>query len=381
MCARMSASNPVGGFTAVADVGDDRETALEVLAARLRLATLQVVWRQWQALGAEAASRSVQGRRPLQALIDPEALLLVSLVLMSDECGLAELLYDWGGKNSALLNVQRTRKLATAYPARARRHLMNQLTGFAIVARDKGNDARWRSVAEQGEHGDCRFPNELARKPHVATWSMRHGGASVRSGAHATMVGQDAPGVVPGNTPLTRVCLVEDAALTLRLRQAFGVSVKADVLAYLLARVDEAAAVREISEAVACSPATAYAAAEELSAARLVRSLDGQPSSYRAPHESWKQLLGFEDRPPRWAGWSQRYLFLTALLHWADTTSRWPVKSSASVARDRDLVERYRSWFVPGPAVLSIASPHREDWRGILRRAMHDLTGWMNEMA
>ncbi|HEX7980619.1 MAG TPA: hypothetical protein VF461_18590, partial [Gemmatimonadaceae bacterium] len=343
--------------------------------------TLQVVWRQWQALGAEAPSRSVQSRRPLQALIDPEALLLVSLVLMSDECGLAELLYDWGAKNSALLSVQRTRKLATAYPARARRHLMNQLTGFAIVARDKGNDARWRSVAEQGEHGDCRLPDELARKSHVANWSKRHGEASDRSGAHATMVGQDAPGVVPGTSRLTRVCLVEDAALILRLRQAFGVCVKADVLAYLLARVDEAAALREISDAVTCSPATAYAAAEELSAARLVRSLDGQPPSFRATHESWNPLLGFEDRPPRWAGWSRRYVLLTALLHWADTTSRWPVKSSASAARDRDLVERYRSSFVPAPAVVSIASSQREDWRGILRRAMHDLTGWMNEMA
>jgi len=195
------------------------------------------------------------------------------------------------------------------------------------------------------------------------------------------MADPDAPGIVPGATPLTRVSLVEDAALTLRLRQGFGVGVKADVLAYLLARGDERAALREICEAVACSPATAYVAAEELSAARLVGSLDGQPPSYRATHESWKPLLGFENRPPRWAGWSHRYVFLTALLHWGDTTSRWPTKSAASEARDRDLVERYRSWLEPVPVVSSIASSQREGWRGVLRRAMHDLTGWMDEMA
>lgn len=377
----MSASCQVGDLTAVADAGDDGKLALEDLAARLRFATLQVVWRQWQALGAEAASRGVQGRRPLQALIDPEALLLVSLALMSDECGLAELLHEWGTRNSALLNVQRTRKLATAYPARTRRHLLNQLTGFAIVARDKGNDARWRSIVEHSNHGDRRLRNEMARQSRVANGSMRHAKASGRSGAHVTIVHQDAPGTVPGTTPLTRVSLLEDAALTLRLRQGFGVGAKADILAYLLARVDEGAALREICEAVACSPSIAYVAAEELSAARLVRSLDEKPPTYRATHESWKPLLGFGNRPPRWAGWSHRYVFVTALLHWADTTSRWPTKSLASEARDRNLVERYRSCFEPEPAAFSIASSQREDWRGILRRAMHNLAGWMDEMA
>ena len=381
MCARMSASSQVGGLTTVADLGDNGGLALEDLAGKLRFATLQVVWRQWQALGAEAASRRVQGRRPLQTLVDPEALLLVSLALMADECGLAELLHEWGTKNSALLSVQRTRKLATAYPARTRRHLRNQLTGFAIVAREKGNDARWRSIVAHTEHGDSRLRNGLARQSRAASRSMKHAKASGRSGAHATIVNRDGRGVVPGTTPLTRVCLVDDAALTLRLRQAFGVGVKADVLAYLLARIDEGVALREICEAVACSPATAYVVAEELSAARLVRSLDGQPPSYRATHESWKPLLGFENRPPRWAGWSHRYVFLTALLNWADTASRWPVKSSASEARDRNLVERFRSWLEPEPAVFSIASSQREDWSGILRRAMHDLTGWLNEMA
>src|SRR5678815_125670 len=85
MCARMSASYQVGGLTTVADLGDNGGLALEDLAGKLRFATLQVVWRQWQALGAEAASRSVQGRRPLQTLVDPEALLLVSLALIGHE--------------------------------------------------------------------------------------------------------------------------------------------------------------------------------------------------------------------------------------------------------------------------------------------------------
>jgi hypothetical protein len=61
---------------------------------------------------------------------------------MSDEGGLAELVRDWGTENSALLSVQRTTKLATAHPARTRRSLQNQLTGFAIVARDKGFENR-----------------------------------------------------------------------------------------------------------------------------------------------------------------------------------------------------------------------------------------------
>jgi hypothetical protein len=384
MCAQLSAScqaSGISGISEVTDVNDDADLALDEFAARLRFATLRIVWQQWQALGAETAARNIQGGRALQTLIDPEALLLVSLVLMSDECGLAELLHEWGKNNSALLSVQRTRKLAAAYPARTRRQLLIQLGGFAIIARDKGNDRRWRSVVEDRDHRDCPSLNKHVRQSRVTMGKAGRAVSSGGPGVHSMSIERDGPGAASGSTPLTRVHPIEDAALTLRLRQGFGVGVKADVLAYLLARADEQVSIREICEAAACSPAVAHGAAEELAAARLVTSLPGQPPSYRATQRSWEALLGLENRPPRWADWSHRFVFATALLHWAETTSEWPTKSSVNGARERNLVEHYRSLLQHERAVSSMVFSQRQDTRALLRLAMHELTRWLDGMA
>src|SRR5882672_11418816 len=215
MCARISKSSK----SAEVSEGNNEADAglkLEYLAATLRRVTLQVVWRQWRALGAAAASRAGQGDHDLQALIDPEALLLVSLVLMHDERRLVDLLHDWGARNSDLLSVQRVKNLAAAYPAEIQNPLLNHLTWFATIAINEGKDLRWRSVV-----GDA-----AASLDPVQPRSAR---GKIRS---------------------TRARLTSEAALTLRLRLGFGVGVRADMLAYLLARVQEWATVREISEAV-----------------------------------------------------------------------------------------------------------------------------------
>lgn len=257
---------------------DDGNLELEQLASELREATLHVVWRQWRALGAGAAARSAERSRHPRTLIDAEALVLVSLVLMGDERRLADILHDWAARNSDLLSVQRMKNLEADYLDAVQGVLASRLAWFATVARDAGKDLRWRSVAQAWtEKSQASVANRTAGLLAVAEMP------SVRYGTKSRA---------------TRARLTSGASLLLRLRLGFGVGVKADLLAFLLARADDWATVREIVEATAYTPAAVRRAAEDLAAGRLIQAREWQPASYRVAYAAWAPLLELEERPP-----------------------------------------------------------------------------------
>ncbi len=344
MCARISDSSSSTEATDTSDVG----LRLGILRATLRNATLDVIWRQWRTLGAGAATRRGEDHDAPQALIDPEALLLVSLVLMSEERRLADLLHDWGARNSDLMSVQRVKNLAAAYPAEVRDELLTHLGWFAAIAHDVGKDLRWKSVI-----GTARDMDAIEASPHPRKGKLR----------------------------ATRARLSEDAAIMLRVRLGFGVGVKADLITYLLARLHEWATVREISEATAYTHAAVRRAAEDLAAARLVESLEGQPASYRITYEPWRALLGLEERPPRWASWQDRFVFTSAFLRWADAASARPLTVYALGTQGREFLEQYRSALERDLVVRWSTHTNIKNWPAFLSRAVNELARWMKEMA
>ena len=76
-------------------------TAAE-LANELRQATLDYLWRQWRVVGAGVTSSS-----PARTIIDPEALVLMSLTMLEHERRLADVVWSWIDVNHALVSVQR----------------------------------------------------------------------------------------------------------------------------------------------------------------------------------------------------------------------------------------------------------------------------------
>src|SRR5687767_9805057 len=92
---RKSAKAPKTSTEAGPGGGRGSETALDSAAAHLRDATLDVIWRQWAALGGSAASRA-----RAHAVVDPEALVLASLAFVSEEPRLADVLHDWITRNA-----------------------------------------------------------------------------------------------------------------------------------------------------------------------------------------------------------------------------------------------------------------------------------------
>ncbi|MGH7648103.1 MAG: hypothetical protein ACREND_08285, partial [Gemmatimonadaceae bacterium] len=257
--------------------------SIDAAVTSLRNATIDVVWRQWAALGAGAASRT-----RARAVVDPEALMLVSLALISDEPRLADLLHDWVTRNADLLSVQRAKNLSRGYDAATRALIEDGLAWLARIAVEEGKDLRWRSLLTHERHSSSR-------------WSR--------------------PSVRASKSRAVRARVAEAPALLLRLRLAFSVGVKADLLSCLLCVGGELTTVRAIADMTGYTPAAVRRASEDLAAAQFIESRDAQPAAYRLVRASWNPLLKVETESLSWKGWQNAFAFALAFFEWHRTTT------------------------------------------------------------
>ena len=304
---------------------------------RIREAGTRAVWTQWASLGASA----LQGREEQAgSIIDPEALLLFSLYLESAERRLRDFAYWWAGVGSELLSVQRTKTLLKSFPPEAE----ERLGTFARWAVDAG-DKRWRRFAS-----DEASPAPEGRKGK--------GSETPRLGA--------------------------PSALMLRLRAGFGVSAKADVLAYLLGIGERSASTQETAEATQYSRVTVGGALGDMARAGFIQETTGRPARYFAPAHPWAQLLelngrgGTSEDAPAWRHWAGVFAFLACADRLAQVTggeSDYLVSSRA-----RDLYERYANALEEN----RIQVPQPRDYRGAaylegFEKALKALSEWVAE--
>src|SRR4051794_22771107 len=109
------------------------------IASLARGAAADAAWAQWAALGAPIAARGSAA----SAVIDPEALLLLSVSLRASERRLDDVLAWWAIAGSTLLSVQRTTTLSRAFPPATR----GGIAAFAAQA-VKSGDGRWARLAK-----------------------------------------------------------------------------------------------------------------------------------------------------------------------------------------------------------------------------------------
>lgn len=307
---------------------------LETLAQRLRVSTLTVLWQQWRALDAQAA-----GKGRAQAMVDPEALVLISLILMDEEHRLVDLVQSWASRNSDILSVQRANNLAADYPDGAK----ERLAWFARVAVTRGKDMRWRSLSLRATARD--------RTPI----------ASPRSNKERAI----------------RARVADPAALLLRLRLGLGVGAKADVLGFLLALEGKWASVRDISTATSYTVAAIRRVTEDMAAARLIHSSAGAPAAYRADPKVWSRVLGLKNGLPPWRNWHQRFAFVAAFLAWIRAAAGQSLTPYAAGVKLRELMEQHRSAFASDLAAVWSEHMAIGDWAEFVGDAVSALVHWM----
>jgi hypothetical protein len=130
------------------------------------------------------------------------------------------------------------------------------------------------------------------------------------------------------------------AALMLRLRLAFGVGMKADVVAYLVGLAGGRATVQQIAGATAYYGRAVRRALEELVASGFLEARPTSPASFRVELDRWAGLLRIDaEAPPSWRSWASVYAFVADVDAWWLTTENASGMVVASEARD--LVTRH----------------------------------------
>jgi hypothetical protein len=101
---------------------------------------LDILWRQWSALGVSGYSQAEENK-----VVDPEALLLLTLTVARYDARLFDEVLDWLDVNGAFLNVQRLQNLMKQYDFQAGA----QLSAVAEWLGRKSNYAmKWKNLAE-----------------------------------------------------------------------------------------------------------------------------------------------------------------------------------------------------------------------------------------
>jgi hypothetical protein len=232
-------------------------------------AAVRTAWEQWAAIGSLARSAADAAVR---RVVDPEALVLTSLGFEDRERRLRDLVRWWARVGAPLTSVQRMRTLVADFGAESPRRL-------ALFSR-WASDAGHRSWA-----------------PHA-------------SGASTDDPGNGSRGW-KGPSELT---LLEPATLMLRMRAAFGVGAKSDVLTYLIGLQGSKATVSSISAAVGYTETAVRGALKDMALARLIREAGARPAYYRTSHRPWVDLLELdapgptdERSGPRWGMWPRLF--------------------------------------------------------------------------
>lgn len=303
---------------------------------------VEAAWAQWSALTTAAVP---VGNRRVWTIVDPEALVLLSLAVRDRERRLNDLLAGWARVGAPLLSVQRLKTLAKEFP----QTVQEQVSDFARYAADAG-DRRWRA--------------------HAA-------GPEERSGPE------------PREKDIGPLRLIEGPALMLRLRAGIGVGAKADLLTFLLGLHGGAADMKAITVAAGYTDRAMRTAAEEMALARFVHQIQGPPSAYRADHHSWTQVLEVhrldstpEHRPsiPSWRFWAVAFAFLAEVKSWAEQVEQEDWTAYVASSRARDLVNahrhrlRYVQWRIPDPAVARGAA-----YLEVFRRFVEQASNWTKQ--
>ncbi len=314
-------------------------SGLAKTASLLAKSAVETVWQQWGVIGAQANDR----RPSNQAVIDPEALLLMSLALLEHERRLADIIASWVTLNSSLLSVQRVRNIARTFPPSVQR----RLEAVAVLGMRDAKDMRWKSAA-----GKASAP-------------LTSRTAKLRT---------------------TEPAFLHSATLLLQLRQGMGVGVKADLFAYLLTcdnRNERWASTAAMARMLGYTHAAVRRNADDLAAARFIRrmeTVDPDTSAsrlYMAEAGHWAGALHLGVIQQGWRDWRARFAFIADVLDTsASLTSHGATEFAVDVAC-RELLEKHRDALTRDTSIKPALFEDSTDWSSALHQASELLIEWM----
>lgn len=330
---------------------------LDEIRQKATSTAIEICWRQWAALGAPAATTRPAGA----SILDPEALLLLSLAMTPHERRLADMVGWWARVGSKHSSVARLRAFVDRFPGDAQ----GRASGFAALA-DAAGDHRWKRLAAED------------------------------SGRPIRPKGRDEPR------------LRDAAALMLRVRAGFGLGIKSDLLTVLMGMRGEPVTVQTLVHATGYSEPPLRAAARDMSAARLIHQTDARPVRF---FTDARPGLLFAEAPPRgrlptgamvadstsghvadratnidesagppWVFWIDLCAFLSHTIRVIDEAIEAGATRYVASSRFRDLEEQHRPAFERNRIRVPVATDHPgEAFLDAFRDTLDATSGWVSD--
>jgi len=265
------------------------ETSLTAYRAEFQDRLLDLLWRQWNALGVAGQG----GGAPwLRTPLDPEALLLVSCTVARHDPRLFDAMLDWLRVNGRFVNVQRLRRMLTAFPFAGD-------AVFAAVAATTSTSAqamKWAQSAKGRPNHKREAGESLFRMADGQALPVLHEPDPVFLAHGLLREHYQQRGVaMPFRPEIT-------ANLLLRLRAFLGVSARCEILTYLV--LNRQGSPRAVAQACGYYPATVTRALAEMGGSGYVVSrVEGRHRHYTLALDAWRSLLLGEGDAPRWIAW------------------------------------------------------------------------------
>jgi hypothetical protein len=294
-------------------------------ARELEEVITKVAWQQWRAIGGSAASKE-----RWHSIVDPEALILASLFLADREPRIENILLSWVEANAPLLSVQRLKNLQSAYPPEVR----SRVAAFARRAKSLARHPRWDALSKEAH--DDSFP------------------------------------ALPDVRRATRVPTADAASLMLRMRMAFGVGVKADVLSMVLGNPRQLT-IRDVADNLGYTVVGIRTAVHDLSRAGFIMPVSARPLAFTAPIDRWRALLGLSAEP-HWATWHHWFAFAIDYVAWSDKLRAKPIGDYAMDAKARELIARHELFYRYASQSLDVTAVR--DGAGFAGTAVDALADW-----
>ena len=295
----------------------------------LEQAVIEAAWIQWASLGS-----FIDSSRAARSIVDPEALLFISLSLRHRERRLWDVLGSWAKHGSKLFSIQRVKNLQNKFPDLAN----DRLAEFATLAKTEGRDHRWRSLAGTNPGPTVRTYDLW--KAYPSAW--------------------------------------QSPALVIRMRLGFGVGIVADLLPFLISLKGDWAPARTIAKATDYSVYSVRRTADNIAASQLIERTREKPVQYRTHSEKWSALLGVGDDPPKWRFWRNIYS-LAATLIVGKENGEWGGQSKYLLSSSlRDLIENHEEAFVLNQ--IEFPDPRKysgEQYLPVFEESIANLAAWI----
>ncbi len=295
------------------------KTLLTNFRTEFRARMLDLLWRQWTALGVAG-----QGSPWERTVLDPEALLLTSCSIARHDPRLFDAMLDWLQVNGRYLNIHRLRRMLREYP----------FAGAAVYAAaaattsNPGQAVKWRQSSKLPK-SPVRPEEPLFRMEDGAPLPVVHEPDPVFQ-AHGLLRDRYEPrGVAHPFRPDI------PANLMLRLRAFLGVNARCEIIAYLL--LNERGSPRAVARACGYYPATVTKALAEMGDSGYVISrVEGRHRHYTLVPDAWHAALLIGKERPSWITWPSLFSALEQtwkFLHAPDRAEQDPLAQASALRR------------------------------------------------